>query len=138
MIIVSACLLGKKCRYDAKDKLSHELLSKLESYNDDQIIAVCPEELGGLPTPRDPAECIEDKLITINGEDVTINYEKGAQMALEIALKANAKLAYLKSKSPMCGHQMIYDGSFSGKLTKGDGIFAKALLMNSIKVEIID
>ncbi len=135
MIIVSACLLGEKCRYDGNHKRAPELLKLLE---DDKYIAVCPEQLGGLTTPRDPAEKVEDKLITINGKDVTLNYKKGAKEALRIALQNRVTKAYLKSKSPMCGHGKIYDGNFSGTLKDGDGVFTKMCKVNGIDVKAID
>lgn len=135
MIIVSACLAGKKCRYDGKHKEQAEI-SELVAQG--KAIAVCPEELGELPTPRPPAENVAGKLITIDGKDVTLNYKKGAELSLQIALENNCTQALLKSKSPMCGCDKVYDGTFSGTLTNGDGEFTKLLKANGVQVISID
>ncbi|MFG1485412.1 DUF523 domain-containing protein [Halobacteriovorax sp. RZ-2] len=135
MMIVSACLAGKKCRYDGEHK-KQQLISDLVAQG--KAIAVCPEELGGLPTPRPPAENVDGKLITIDGEDVSVNYELGAQRSLEIALENSCTKALLKSKSPMCGAGLVYDGSFAGNLIEGDGEFTKKLKENGIQVQAID
>ena len=131
-IIVSACLAGIDCRYDCANKKNEEIIKLVQ---DGVATPVCPEQLGGLPTPRDPAEQIKDKVITINGTDVTIEYQKGAQEALKIAKLIGATKAILKSKSPMCGFESIYDGTYSGKTIEGDGIFAKLLKKEGIKIE---
>lgn len=130
-ILVSACLLGVKCRYDGKDKENQEMIGLMEDYN---LIPICPEQLGGLETPRDPAEMIEGKMISIKGKDVTLNYDNGANEAFKMATLYKCKTAYLKSDSPMCGHGKVYDGSFSGNKIQGDGVFTKLLLKNGIKV----
>lgn len=132
MIIVSACLAGKKCRYDGEHK---EITDISELVAQGKAVAVCPEELGGLPTPRPPAENVDGKLLTIEGKDVTFNYKKGAQMALEIAMENSCTDAYLKSKSPMCGCGKVYDGSFQGQLTDGDGEFTKLLKAKGVQVK---
>lgn len=130
-ILVSACLLGEKCRYDGKGKLSSAVLALTEKYN---LIPVCPEVLGGLPIPRIPCEISEERVISANGDDFTEEYKKGAAFALEIAKKNNCTLAVLKSLSPSCGKGEIYDGSFTGKKVKGFGITASVLQKNKIKV----
>jgi uncharacterized protein YbbK (DUF523 family) len=131
--LVSACLIGKKCRYDGKDQARDFLV---KSYEAGEVIAVCPEELGGLPTPRPPAEIIQDKVLTNQNKDVTSMYQEGAQNAFEIALNnPSIEKAYLKSKSPMCGCGKIYDGSFTGKLTEGDGVFT-CLIKSKTKIPI--
>lgn len=135
MKIVSACLAGVNCRYDCKHQ---ERIDIVELVKSGQALPLCPEQLGGLSTPRPPAEIQGDKVITNEGVDVTEQYQNGAQQALNLAKLSGATTALLKSKSPMCGHGKIYDGSYTGKLVEGDGIFAKLLKENGIKVESID
>lgn len=103
-----------------------------------EAIAVCPEQMGGLSTPREPSEMVGDKVLSKSGRDVTREFEVGAEEALKMALMVNAKEAYLKSKSPSCGCDKIYDGTFSGNLVDGDGIFTKLLKKNGIKVHSVD
>lgn len=130
-ILVSACLLGVSVRYDGKSKANEELIDKLKDYD---FIPICPEVWGGLPTPRVPSEIINDKVINKDGIDVTDNYMRGAIEALNLARKFNIKKAILKSKSPSCGKNKIYDGSFTGSLIDGNGITAKLLMDNDIEV----
>ena len=124
MIIVSACLAGINCRYDKNNKAHPNIIKMIE---EGKAIPLCPEQLGGLPTPREPTEIINEHFITKYGNDVTKEFQNGAKEALRIALIAKSKTAILKSNSPSCGCGKIYDGSFSGKLKKGDGIFCKLL-----------
>lgn len=131
MIIVSACLAGLNCRKDGKSS-PHQLA--IELVRSEEAIPVCPEQLGGLPTPRAPAEKKGDRVFTKEGEDVTEEFDKGAAEALRIARLANCKKAILKSKSPMCGSGKIYDGTFSGKIVDGDGVLAELLKRNGIEV----
>ena len=130
-ILVSACLLGEKCRFDGKSKPCDKVIKLNEKYN---LIPVCPEVLGGLETPRTPCEIRNGKVISANGIDRTIEYTTGAQIALEIAKENNCKVAILKSKSPSCGKGKIFDGTFSGTLTDGNGITAQLLTENGIDV----
>ena len=130
-ILVSACLLGVSVRYDGKSKANEELIEKLKDYD---FIPICPEVWGGLPTPRVPSEIINDKVINKDGIDVTDNYMRGAIETLNLARKFNIKKAILKSKSPSCGKNKIYDGSFTGSLIDGNGITAKLLMDNDIEV----
>ena len=130
-ILISACLTGCKCRYDGKDKNTIDL-GKLRKEH--KLFPVCPEVDGGLSVPRAPAEIIGEKVINTNGDDVTAEYFKGAKIALEIAKKNNCNIAILKAKSPSCGRGEIYDGSFSKKLTEGNGILVRLLLENGITV----
>lgn len=134
-VLVSGCLLGMMINYEEKSHLVTELRNLLLS---GQAIAVCPEVLGGLPTPRDPSEIQRGKegkkVVTSKGEDVTKAFEKGAKRALETAKATGAKLAILKSQSPSCGLARVYDGSFTGTLTSGDGIAASLLKDNGITV----
>jgi uncharacterized protein YbbK (DUF523 family) len=131
MKIVSACLAGINCRYDGESR-PNELIVKLVIKG--KAIPVCPEQLGGLPTPRTPAENRGTKAFTKDGRNVTKEFIKGAKEGLKIAKLCRCKEAILQSKSPSCGCGKIYDGTFSGKLISGDGIFAKLLKQNGIKV----
>ncbi len=131
MKIVSACLAGIRCRWDGEAKPCQKVV---ELVKQGKAIPVCPEQLGGLTTPRSVAEKRGSKVFTKNGEDVTAQFEKGAEEALKVALLANCSEAIIKSKSPSCGCGKIYDGTFSGKLTSGDGVFTKILKKNNIKI----
>lgn len=133
--IVSACLAGFHCRFDCASKEREHIRVMVEK---GEAIAVCPEQMGGLPTPRIPAEQIGTKVISKAGDDVTAAYELGAQEALKMALLTGATEAHLKSRSPMCGPDKIYDGTFTGTLIEGDGIFAKLLKEKKIKVISVD
>lgn len=135
MKIVSACLSGVHCRYDCKAQTRSSIEEMVQNGD---AIPVCPEQLGGLPTPRPPAERIGDRVLTNQGADVTAEYQRGAQEALRIAKLTGATEALLKSKSPMCGYGKIYDGTFSGNQKDGDGVFAELLKKQGIKVTPID
>ena len=130
-ILVSACLLGTNCKYSGGNNYSEEVMEYLKDY---EIIPICPEQLGGLPTPRPASEIIGDKVINNEGTDVTSNYQNGAEEALKIAKLLGLKKALLKAKSPSCGNGKIYDGTFSGTLIDGDGITTKLLKENNIEV----
>lgn len=130
-IIVSECLAGINCRYDAQNNKNEKVLEFIKNNN---CILVCPEQLGGLSTPRIPAEIVGDKVINKNGEDVTKNFTKGANEALNIANIYNCKKAILKTKSPSCGSKLVYDGSHTGKLTEGMGVTTKLFIENGIEV----
>jgi uncharacterized protein YbbK (DUF523 family) len=132
MKLCSACLLGLQCRFDNKSK-PHAKIIQLSSR--EVLIPICPEQLGGLPTPRERAEIQGQKVITENGNDVTEQFEKGAKMVLEIVKILKIKSVILKLNSPSCGCDKIYDGTFSGSLIKGYGITAKLLLENNIKLQ---
>lgn len=130
-ILVSACLLGVCCRYDGESKPNEKVIKLRESYT---LIPICPEVDGGLPTPRIPSERIGDKVMMRDGKDVTENYRSGAEAALERARTFDCSFAILKARSPSCGSGDIYDGSFSGTLTKRDGVCAELLKKNGIEV----
>ena len=130
-ILVSACLLNVHSRYDGSGMLHSSVANLLSSH---QLIPVCPELFGGLGIPRPPAEISDGSVINFNGEDITENYEKGAEETLKLAKLFNCKLAILKERSPSCGSGTIYDGSFTGVLTEGNGITAKLLMKNGIEV----
>ena len=130
-IIVSACLLGENCKYSGGNNFC-SAAAELEKYFD--IIPVCPECFGGLPIPRDPAEIKNGKVYQKNGNDVSKEFIEGAQHTLYIAEEKNCVAALLKENSPSCGFGKIYDGSFSGKLTDGNGITAEMLYNAGIEV----
>lgn len=130
-ILVSACLLGVCCRYDGESKPNQNVIKLREKFT---LIPICPEVDGGLPTPRTPSEGVGDKVLMRDGKDVTHNFRLGAELALERAKTFSCLAAVLKARSPSCGSDTIYDGSFSGTLTNGDGVAAKLLKKNGIDV----
>lgn len=132
MKLCSACLLGIKCKYNGKSNRNDKVirLSKKEI-----LIPVCPEQLGGLPTPRIPSEQKGNKVISKKGKDVTKNFQRGAKQALKLAKLFNIKEAIFKQRSPSCGCGQIHDGSFSGKIIKGDGVTTKLFKKHGIKVK---
>ncbi len=133
MIVVSACLLGINCRYDGNNSLNTKIIDLIKKHN---ILPVCPEQLGGLETPRAASEIQGTEVIDKNGNNVTKQFIKGAQEAIKMANLNNCKKeAILKAKSPSCGYGSIYDGSFSGKLINGNGIFADLLLKNGYTIK---
>jgi uncharacterized protein YbbK (DUF523 family) len=131
MIIVSACLAGIKCRYDGNDNSNEKVIEMIK-----QGIAIpaCPEQLGGLPTPRIPGEILGSCVCSKDGIDVTEQFYKGAAETLKIAKMLHCKKAVLKQRSPSCGFGLIYDGSHTGKIIKGNGIITELLLKNGIKI----
>jgi len=130
-ILVSACLMGVPCRYDGRSKPCKKVLDLLNRY---ELIPVCPEELGGLPTPRLKSERFGSKVIHENGTDVTMAFHMGAERTLEIAQKNGCTMAVLKEKSPSCGKRMRYDGSFHQVLIPGSGVTAELLMQNQFSV----
>lgn len=130
-IIVSACLLGINCKYNGGNNHNPQMDRVLKQYH---VIPVCPEQLGGLRTPRPPAEIKNNKVVRQNGEDVTAYFEKGAQETLGIAILFSVKTAILKDKSPSCGKNFIYNGNFEEQLIKGEGITTSLLLENNIRI----
>lgn len=132
-LLISLCLLGEPCRYDGKSlPMSGEVIERLkEKYI---LVPVCPEQEGGLPTPRIPAERQGEKVVRRDGVDVTAEYRKGAETALSLCRRFGITIALMKAKSPSCGAGLIYDGTFSGTLTAGDGVTAALLSENGIKV----
>ena len=130
-LLISACLLGVPCRYDGQSKPCAALELLAERF---VLVPICPEQLGGLPTPRVPAERRGDRVITREGADVTANYRRGAEEALRIARITGCKTALLKAKSPSCGCGRIYDGTHTGTLTDGSGVTAQLLTENGMAV----
>ena len=131
ILLVSSCLLGCKCRYNGTDSFHRETA---ELQNKFLIESICPEVLIGLPTPRSPVEIQNGQAIDKNGNNLTKEFEDGANKTLEIVKAKNIKAAILKSNSPSCGCDYIYDGSFSGKKIPGQGFTAKLLMKNGIFV----
>lgn len=136
-ILISACLLGENCKYNGDNNanvICADELAKLRQIY--ELIAVCPECLGGLTTPREPAEiCANGRVITkFSGRDVTREFLLGAQICADIARENGCKIAVLKERSPSCGSGEIYDGSFTGRLISGDGIAAAALKKLSVRI----
>ena len=146
MIIVSACLLGENCKYSGGNNKSENVIKYLE---DKEYILVCPEQLGGLSTPRNPSEIITygnkdgndvlsgcTKVLSNKGIDVTKNFIQGAEETLKIAKEHNAKTAILKAGSPSCGYKKIYDGSFLGNKIQGMGV--TAAILNKENISLLD
>ena len=143
-ILISACILGHRVRYDAKDNLTQN--PRLQKWIDaNRVIKICPEMAGGLPTPRAPAEIQKQstardvlngkgKILTNCQQDVSAEYITGAKRALALVQAHNIKVAILKARSPSCGTQKVYDGSFTGTLIDGNGVTAELLLQHNIKV----
>ncbi len=131
MKICSACLLGINCRYSGETKLNQKVI---ELAKKEILIPVCPEQLGGLPTPREACEQKRGKVFTKTGKEMTISFENGAQEVLKIVKLFDIKEAILKKNSPSCGCGKIYNGNFDGTIISGDGVMAKLLKKNGIKV----
>lgn len=130
-ILISACLLGVNCRYDGGGKAIRELAALMELA---ELIPVCPEILGGLPTPRAASERRDGRVIARDGRDVTEAFQRGAGEARKLAELFGAEFALLKERSPSCGSGEIYDGSFSGRRVAGDGVTAALLKENGVKI----
>ena len=130
-IAVSACLLGECCKYNGSHNRNEAVLALQEHF---QLVPVCPECFGELPIPRLPSEIRNGRVYAKNGEEVTAQFEKGAELALYVAQEHNCPAALLKERSPSCGCGKIYDGSFTGTLTNGNGVTAQLFLDNGIAV----
>jgi len=135
VILISACLAGINCKYNGENNGNEKVMELIKN---EKIILVCPEQLGGLKTPRIPAEIKiingDKRVITKDGIDVTLEYTRGANEVLDLAKRFNITKAILKSKSPSCGCGQIYDGNFSNNLIIGNGITADLLIKNGIEV----
>jgi len=138
-VLVSACLMGEKCRYDGDDCLNSDIVKKI-----DNPVLCCPEVMGGLPTPRVPAEIIggnaddvldgQAQVITITGKAVTSEFIAGAYQTLKLAKEKQVSIAILKEESPSCGSCSVYDGSFTGNKIIGTGITTALLRRHGIRV----
>ena len=131
MMIVSACLAGLPCRYDGKAKPCAEVMELVRS---GKAIPLCPEQLGGLPTPRPPCEIRAGRVMDREGADQTEAFRRGAEAVLAAVQAYGATEALLQNRSPSCGLGWIYDGTFSRKLVQGSGITAQLLAENGIQV----
>lgn len=135
MILVSACLAGVNCKYNGGNNYNEKIMELVKK---GEAILVCPEQLGGLTTPRNPSEIINKDgkrcVYMNNNVDVTDNFNRGALEVLRLAKELNIEKAILKSKSPSCGCGLIYDGTFTGNKIKGNGITTQLLIDNGIKV----
>ena len=130
-IMVSACLLGQNCKYNGGNNYSEKVAEYIKGH---EVIPVCPEVEGGLSIPRTPCEIVNGTVTTSDGESKDREFRTGAEKCLKKAKEMKIDLAILQSRSPSCGVGKIYDGTFTGTLTDGDGIFAKMLMENGIKV----
>ncbi|MBQ6479072.1 MAG: DUF523 domain-containing protein [Erysipelotrichaceae bacterium] len=126
---ISACLTGEKVRYDGTDKKSEELLETLKGH---ELVKICPEMAAGFSVPHDPIEIRKEQVLSLSGKNVTEKLYKGARECLEMIMECD--FVILKEKSPSCGLHKIYDGSFSGKLIEGNGIFARLCQEHKILV----
>ena len=130
-IMVSACLLGENCKYNGGNNLNPELLRLLAGHT---VIPVCPEVLGGLPVPRIPAEIVNGAVVNREGISVDNAFRRGAEKALELAAAEQPDLIILQSRSPSCGARQVYDGTFSGTLIRGKGVFAEMAVNAGFRV----
>lgn len=130
-ILVSACLLGRNCKYDGGNNFRQNVVDFLRGHD---VVEVCPEVMAGRSIPRKPIELLNGKFIEEDGTNVDVEVQRGVQDALKIAQKEKIDLAILKSRSPTCGARQIYDGTFSHRLINGEGAFAKALRENGFRV----
>ena len=129
--MVSACLLGENCKYNGGNNLNPDLLRLLSGHT---VIPVCPEVLGGLPVPRIPAEIVNGAVVNREGISVDDAFRRGAEKALELAAAERPDLVILQSRSPSCGTRQVYDGTFSGTLVRGKGVFAEMAVNAGFRV----
>lgn len=130
-LLISACLLGRNCKYNGGNNdtpLAHALAERYE------LVPVCPECLGGLPVPHEPSERAGDKVLSRSGRDVTAAFRAGAARVLDIARENGVRRAVLKERSPSCGCGIIYDGTFTGTVASGSGVTAEALLAEGVRI----
>ena len=130
-IAVSACLLGENCKYNGGNNYSETTAEFLKGH---EVIAVCPEVMGGLPTPRESSEIVNGVVRHRDGSSVDAEFRRGAESALQKVIDSGAELVILQSRSPSCGVKSVYDGTFTGTLIPGRGIFAQMLVERGIKV----
>lgn len=130
-VLVSACLMGVNCRYKGDGAMIPEIGRLMERCH---LVPVCPEIMGGLATPRTPAERVGGRVVTRDGVDVTEAYERGAEEAARLAALYGCRYALLKERSPSCGSGEVYDGTFGRKLVPGDGVAAARLKKEGVAV----
>ncbi len=134
-ILVSACLLGRKCKYSGGDNYDERLSEALRGHD---LVPVCPEVAGGLSVPRAPCEIVDGVVRNDRGENVDEAFRKGAERCLKMAVEEKIDLAVLQPRSPSCGVGRVYDGTFSGRLVEGSGVFAALLEANGFRVLTAD
>ena len=132
-ILVSACLLGQPCKYSGESNYCESVTEYLRERKA-EAVPVCPEVMGGLSTPREPAEIKGERVVTRTGRDVTEAFVRGAEAAAETAAEEGCHIAILKERSPSCGNGFVYDGSFEKRLIPGDGIAARLLKEKGLTV----
>ena len=132
-VLVSACLLGENCKYSGGNNLCPKLLDWLKREGH-EAVPVCPEQLGGLPTPRTPAEIVNGVVTARDGRNVDREFRRGAALALDVARREGARMAVLQPRSPSCGARQVYDGTFSGRKVPGMGVFAGLLAESGFRV----
>lgn len=132
-VLVSACLLGENCKYSGGNNLCPKLLRWLEREGH-EAVPVCPEQLGGLPTPRTPAEIVNGVVTARDGRNVDAEFRRGAALALDVARREGVRIAVLQPRSPSCGARQVYDGTFSGRRIDGRGVFAGLLAESGFRV----
>lgn len=130
-IAVSSCLLGVNCKYNGGNNYSEKVAEFVKGH---EVYEICPEVLGGLPTPRESSEIVNGIVSHKDGTSVDAEFRRGAELALKIVKDNGIELVILQSRSPSCGVNTIYDGSFNGKLIPGQGVFTRLLTENNIKV----
>ena len=133
-ILISACLVGVNCKWDGENNLREEILKFARKH---PILLICPEQMGGLKTPRNPAEVVSTNPIQVvdnEGNSLTFQYTKGSEEVLRLVQLFSIKKAILKAKSPSCGNHQIYDGTFSHTLVDGEGVTAKLLREHGVEV----
>lgn len=130
-LLISACLLGENCKYSGGNNyepLTEALGKRFE------LVPVCPERLGGLTSPREPAERVGERVLSRTGEDWTAAFYLGAERTLEIARREGISQAVLKERSPSCGCGAVYDGTFTGTVVPGDGVAAELLKRHGVHI----
>lgn len=130
-VLVSACIKGVNCKYNGKN---NENIAAMNFLKDKEVISICPEVLAGMKIPRSCAEIVDGRVVDENGNDVSLEYDKAVAVALSKIQNEEIDLVILQSRSPTCGVNQIYDGSFTGKLIPGMGLFAKALKQRGYNV----
>lgn len=130
-LLISACLLGRNCKYNGGNNYTPAVEALKERY---ELVPVCPECFGGLPIPHEPSERVGDRVLSRTGQDVTAQFLSGAERTLEKAREAGCTLALLKERSPSCGCGAIYDGTFTGAVVPGNGVAAELLLKSGVKI----
>ena len=130
-LLISACLLGRNCKYNGGSNYTPLVEELKERYD---LVPVCPECLGGLPIPHEPSERVGDKVLSKTGADVTAAFQRGAAEALAAAQREGVRRAVLKERSPSCGCGSIYDGTFTGAVVPGNGLAAELLLANGVEI----